>query len=140
MTSAKQAKSKYHKIVGENFKLLRLRNNLTQKQMADTLKLKNRAYISLIESGLRSLTYENMEKIEKRFGIKAMTLFEQDEQRKIVEKHIICLAQHILNQDHLFDLLDISEPLKILCKSLKSCNHNDIESLIRLAHSSAFHD
>ena len=119
MTSAKQAKSKYHKIVGENFKLLRLRNNLTQKQMADTLKLKNRAYISLIESGLRSLTYENIEKIEKTFGIQAMTLFEQGQQQKIVEKRIVECAQYTLEKAQLFELLEISARLKMLCKNLK---------------------
>lgn len=63
------------KVFGEKVKEYRLKQNLTQEELADMVNL-HRTYISLIERGLKNITLLNILKITKALKINVSNLLE----------------------------------------------------------------
>lgn len=59
---------------GSNVKKYRLKENLTQEELAEKTAL-HRTYISSLERGNRSISLKNIEKIAKALNIKENLLF-----------------------------------------------------------------
>lgn len=74
-------------MTGQNLKLLREANNLTQEQMADYLGAKRSAY-SNYESGDRTMPYDMMEKACSLLGCDIDLLFEED--KDVVNGMLAC--------------------------------------------------
>ena len=67
--------------VGYRIKLVRLRKNMTQTELAEAIGI-SKAHISNIENGKIALTLENLFKIKKIFNCEMRELLEDKEEEK----------------------------------------------------------
>lgn len=61
-----------------NIRYLRLSHGITQGQMGELLRLKNKSSLSLIEAGKSGISVENLEKLADFFGVTLDELVKQD--------------------------------------------------------------
>lgn len=61
-----------------NIRYLRMRNGITQEQIAELLELKHKSSLSLIESGKSGISVENLEKLADFFGVTMDQMVKQD--------------------------------------------------------------
>lgn len=61
-----------------NIKFLRKKHGITQEQMAELLKLKNKSSLSLIEKGKGGVSIENLEKLADFFSVTLDELVKKD--------------------------------------------------------------
>ena len=117
-------------------KELRLKNNFTQEEMAETLHISQNAY-SLIENGkTRLVDMERINLIAEKFGISAseLGLFEpfgvtQNLNEKFENGYVSCIATLTAYNKELFNLLEAQLDFK----------NKHIEGLMQLLAEKKFH-
>lgn len=62
---------------GQNIKQIRKQRNLTQKQLADQIKI-SRSYLSDIENGRKNLSIKTVKKLADSLGLSVTDLFNDD--------------------------------------------------------------